>query len=540
MKRLLMVLAVFVAGTGLLRAEVFDFSLGEQGFVPTAAGTGANPSPFSYAEGRWAADGSEAGGESFSQAILASPVVTLGGEVFVRVRHRYNFEPGWDGAHLLVSVDGGADQVAGEEAGIFLENEYGTTINAQSTNPRSGLMAWSGASGESVTSLLSLGDLPQGTTVQVKLVATWDAGTVAETPNWEVFEVAIVDGEDYRTWVVDNDSDNAAADFRSIAAAIEAAGSGDVLLVMPSAVGYGSARINKRLTVVGPGFGGPELGARFRSETAQFSSVHLEPGVRGVTLTGLDIRGELQFIGNRTSQGSIGVANTLVLRNRIGGVDVSTHGFAANAFFINNWIEGELKLVRASDFTQSFFIRSAYFYNNVIRDRVDLYDSWTTGGFTSRLVEAVSQVVFANNVFDNGEESVDMRNGEFYNNIVHRGTNSNGNAVRFSQRNVLVENNVFHGLLPSNVPGENNTFVKSASEVIVGNELPWFRRYELVENSPARTAGRDGSEVGIFGGLYPWDRDQAPPVPFVTNIEAPLVAGQGESMTFQVEVKSNQ
>ena len=103
-----------------------------------------------------------------------------------------------------------------------------------------------------------------------------------------------------------------------------------------------------------------------------------------------------------------------------------------------------------------------------------------------------------------------------------------------------MDHNVFFGTLPSSVSSEINTFVKPASEVLRWDDSHWFQKFELAENSPAATAGRDSSEAGIFGGLYPWDRDQAPPVPFVTNIEAPLIVGQGEGMTFRVEVKSNQ
>lgn len=525
---------------GVAQADVFDFSKGEQGFVASIAGTGATTSPFVYADGRWAADGAEAGSDQFTQAILTSPVVTLGGEVFVRVTHRYEFETDWDGAHLLISLNGGPDQVAGEEIGIFFENEYSRTISDQSSNPRSGSRAWSGASGDRVTSLVSLGNLPAGSTVQTKLVATWDAGTVAPTPNWEVFEVAIVDGEDYRTWVVDNNPENVTADFRGIDEAIEAAGPGDVLLVMPSSINYSNAKIDKRLTIVGPGFGGPELGARFRPLTAMFSDIDIELGVRGVTLMGLDVSGAVTFQGAIIEGQFRGVSNVLLLRNRIGTLSVSAKGFLSNAFFINNWIVGEINLVSAFDFTRSFGLRSAFFFNNVIRGGVDLYQAWTTGGFTSNRIESVSQVVFANNVFDGSDETFDMRHGEFYNNIVHRETDSNGEAVRFSPREVQVDHNVFFGTLPSSVSSEINTFVKPASEVLRWDDSHWFQKFELAENSPAATAGRDSSEAGIFGGLYPWDRDQAPPVPFVTNIEAPLIVGQGEGMTFRVEVKSNQ
>ncbi len=399
MKQIFTVLLVFAITGDAARAEVFDFAKGDQGFVASTAGAGESASPFTYADGHWRADGSEAGSGQFTQSILASPVVNVSREVFVRVTHRYDFEPDWDGAHLLVSLNGGSDQVAGEEIGLFLEHEYGRIISEQSSNPRSGSSAWSGSSADQVTSLVSLGNLVEGSTVQVKLVATWDAGTVATTPNWQVFEVGIVEGEDYRTWIVDNDRDNVSADFNGIDEAIEAAGPGDVLLVMPSPISYRDARIDKRLTIVGPGFGGRELGARFRSETAMFTSISIESGARGVILMRLDIADSVNFISRRLNGLELGVANTLLLRNRVGSISVSSKGFLSNAFFINNWITGQIKLVEANNFTESFGLRSAFFFNNVIRGSVDLYDSWTTSGATRVLVESTSQAVFANNLF---------------------------------------------------------------------------------------------------------------------------------------------
>ncbi len=518
-------------------AESFDFSIDDQEFIATSGGTGAVESSFSYDNGRWVVIGAEAGTEKFVSATLTSPLVTVDGDVIVRIAHQFDFEMGFDGAHLLVSLNGGEALVAGEAIGTFVENGYSSSIQEQSSNPRRGAMAWSGRSDGRVTSVLDLGALPPGTTVQLGLEAIWDAGSLASLPNWEIFEVSIGNGEDARTWLVDNDETNASADFHNLSEALSSASVGDVVLVMPSVLGYGRVELEKRLTLVGPGFGGAELGARFRDQTARISSISVEPSVVGATVMGFEVEESLRFVGRRDSSPS---SQILFLRNSLPGIGVSSTGSLKEVFFINNWIRGSIKLVEGNDFTESFHLQSGYFYNNVIRGGIDLFDSWTTSGATRRTVTTAANAVFANNIFTSPAADIVLNEGQFYNNLVHRGAVTDSESGIFSVRDSVVDGNVFFGAFPSDVDGDSNTFVNSATEIMRWSSGVWYEPFELLEDSIAQSAGRDGSEAGLFGGLYPWDRDQAPPIPFVTNLEAPTLIGQGESMTIRVQVKSNQ
>jgi fibronectin-binding autotransporter adhesin len=131
---------------------------------------------------------------------LVSPaaVVPTTGNVTLSFTHRYNFEEGWDGGAVLISVNGNPAVYLPGTA--FSSNGYvGNTTSGPSN-------AWAGGEnvfyGQSagygtpalITSVANLGALTAGDTVSVHFKGEWDEFTTNASPNWEIGAIKLTDG----------------------------------------------------------------------------------------------------------------------------------------------------------------------------------------------------------------------------------------------------------------------------------------------------------------------------------------------------------
>jgi len=91
---------------------------------------------------------------------LTSPQVTVPAlqNSILTFRHNYDFENGFDGGVLEISIDGGPFQDA---AFLILQGGYNGTISTCCGNPLAGRQAWTGSSGGFITTSVIL---PQGST----------------------------------------------------------------------------------------------------------------------------------------------------------------------------------------------------------------------------------------------------------------------------------------------------------------------------------------------------------------------------------------
>ncbi|MFQ5591750.1 MAG: M4 family metallopeptidase [Phycisphaerae bacterium] len=102
-------------------------------------------------------DGCPPGGDESAVRRLVSPSLPMPislSDPTLAFTHYVATEPGYDGANLKISVNGGAWQLI--PASAFTYNPYNATIIGSSTNPLAGQAAWSGAGGQWGTSLVDL------------------------------------------------------------------------------------------------------------------------------------------------------------------------------------------------------------------------------------------------------------------------------------------------------------------------------------------------------------------------------------------------
>ena len=151
----------------------------------------------------WKTSGGIAPNAEFVASTLISPAfeVSVAGNVTLTFSHRYDFESGWDGGAVLVSVnDAPAVYLDGS---AFSSNGYiGTTTGNSCASWAGGESVFFGqsdgcATQAFVTSVASLGPLIAGDTISIQFRGEWDQQQTNGPPAWEISTFKLTDGN---TW----------------------------------------------------------------------------------------------------------------------------------------------------------------------------------------------------------------------------------------------------------------------------------------------------------------------------------------------------
>lgn len=118
---------------------------------------------------------------------LTSPSIPVNAAAaLVYFRHKYNTEPGFDGAVLEVSVAGGAFQDILTAGGAFISNGYNGSLGVSSPNPLGGRAAWTGDSGGYITTVARMPASANGQNVQLRWRMGTDSNTAPVGGGWNV------------------------------------------------------------------------------------------------------------------------------------------------------------------------------------------------------------------------------------------------------------------------------------------------------------------------------------------------------------------
>ncbi len=201
-------------GNGFFSPQTFNFSVqtGSQTFsqfasenfdgvtapaLPagwTASTSGATP-PAAFATVATGADTAPNavftdGSATVATNALVSPTFTLPAGTSTRVtfRHTFNFEGGFDGGVLEISVNGGPflDVTDPAIGGVFAANGYNNSVSPNFSNAIGGRRAWSGAQAAFVTPTLDLPTTLAGRDVRFRWLAGWDTSSANANPNWRI------------------------------------------------------------------------------------------------------------------------------------------------------------------------------------------------------------------------------------------------------------------------------------------------------------------------------------------------------------------
>lgn len=300
------------------------------------------------------------------------------------------------------------------------------------------------------------------------------------------------------------------APYTTISAAIAAAGVNDIIMVEGSIIAYDNITINKKVTIVGPGYFLLEnLNLQGSPSSASLASVGFAAGSDGSSLYGLNITGGIGT-GDNVLTNNITVSNC-----RIGGLTLS--GDSNNFFISGCYIVGNLVFSNVSEYT------GAIVSNNYI------------GGFGQG--SGTTLVTLTQNVIAFG--ITQALNCDFRNNIFIGGSFGGFNGS-------VIKNNIFTvtqaSLSGSGAPVDNtNIFSALISNLFVGltgntTDTQW----KLKTGSPAIGAGIDGVDCGMYGGNTPY-RPSGIQVgqPTINSFTTPASVQQNGTLNVKVSAKVN-
>lgn len=312
---------------------------------------------------------------------------------------------------------------------------------------------------------------------------------------------------------------NAPRFFQQVDDAIVNAVDGDTLYI-PGGSWNLTQPINKRLHLIGVGHHPDSTKVTFPTKIG--NSLYLDSGASNGSITGIDIRTP---IISRTE-----VNYYILKRCRITGINITAN--SSNFSFIENVIDGSVSInnVVASDF--SFFnnIISGIFSvsyngnlsctNSIFKNNIFLYNSycsWGSCGFSF----AGHFSLFENNVIINC-----MYLGGIFNSTL--------------RNNIFVEGISFEN--STNV-GSNNLIGQPQVSIFVnqsGNTFDYSHDYHLQPNSPGKNAGTDGTDIGIYGGIYPWKEGSIPSNPHFQSIQIAPKTDNNGNLNVKIKVAAQE
>jgi hypothetical protein len=310
-----------------------------------------------------------------------------------------------------------------------------------------------------------------------------------------------------------NNGTDVNAPYPTISAAMTAAGTNDIIMVEGSIVTYENLTINKKVTIVGPGyFLNENLNFQGSLLPASIVTVTLAAGADGTSIYGMNI------------VGSIGMAQGLTINNiTISNSRVNTIALfgTGNNFFISGcYINGVFNFSPASTYTAT-----------------TITNNYVGGSGSTTATSATSLVTFTHNIINGSVGS--LQNCDVRNNIFN--TTFSGTFT-----GAIFKNNVFTNsqatLSTAGITADNtNIFSALASNLFVGltgntTDTQW----KLKTGSPAIGAGIDGVDCGMYGGNTPY-RPSGIQLgqPTINSFTSPTSVQQNGTLNVKVSAKVN-
>lgn len=323
---------------------------------------------------------------------------------------------------------------------------------------------------------------------------------------------------------------------------------GDVLIVAVGNYTSGNITINKKLTILGPGF--------FRtSGSAQVTNMYLVGGSSGSYISGMDIlndfyigssnntvtRNKIHFqfiLGYDNNAGNVSTINNKITQNYLGTTNSSSYA-SINVGFTPGIIQNNYLIANNICLTKLKFEHDNASSGLVINNVFDI-DSTNTGTSGSGEIFSISgginNVSFYNNVFKGGfpNSTSNMFHPTnplyhpyaFKYNIIDKLTS----GITLPANNLVSTAKVFAGY-PTNTSGLNNADGRAI----------------LAPGSPAANFGRKApygasdtaTDAGAFGGDKSYVLSGIPIGPQIYSMSVPTLAAANSTIPVTVKAKTN-
>ncbi len=269
--------------------------------------------------------------------------------------------------------------------------------------------------------------------------------------------------------------------------------------------------IDKELHLIGAGHHADSIAVT--GTTQLNASIHLITGSNNSTFEGFILNGNF-YSGKSTNDED--VDNITISRCICSGILLSQ--FSTNWLVRGNIIRG---IVQGNNFSSSTSAQNNIFSNNV-------FEGLTTNFGPNN--------IFRNNIFLSGD--VPLLSGIdgciFQNNIIVNFTISSLTSCIFDNNLYFSTFSVPVGSISSNnITNQTNTstFVNQT-----GSTFSYSHNYHLQTSSPGKNAGKDGTDIGIYGGAFPWKEGAVPSNPHFQSVKInPITDSNGKlSIKFKV------
>ena len=316
---------------------------------------------------------------------------------------------------------------------------------------------------------------------------------------------------------VNNTSSGVTTQYTTIQAAVTAANNGDIIYLYPSSISYGAATINKKLTIIGPGYlvaQNPSLQINTYVSNGIVDNLTFAAGSNGSLVTGVDIN---VIIMN-------GQANIAIQRCKLRAY--SNLDNTNNILYEGNYFEwtGNPHSINANSNNNGLIIRNNIFATT--HSNVGYYDIVTQPNGTA---------IVENNVF--------RWYCYFHNTIVRN------NIFLQNATNVIVNNGTgnsyLNNILVGNQTGLGTTNIIAVPEASICQGYPtqgattFDDRFMLKSGSPAIGAGIGGIDCGAFSGSTPYKLSGIPFVPLIYQVNAPTTGNAATGINVNVKIRAN-
>ena len=352
--------------------------------------------------------------------------------------------------------------------------------------------------------------------------------------------------------------------FGTIQEAVDAASAGDIIQIQPSPNKYGSATINKRLTIMGIGFALTKEIPLICTITNLTLTNNLTDGTNasGTIITGLNM--DRLNLGTNQGLANDTLSDVTIHNNQVD--DIYSQGSASS------WLPIKNLSVYNNDVVSWLNIGSNISGNSVIRNNLFRANYVIIGNASPCDVVIANNIIYGYVQVTATESSVAILNNNFIgatgtysfstlydktvaNNIFYGRTpaqNAAGTASSTFQRNIFTNNisiSTGNDALPpagatntgsGNKPGEVVGFVN------VPFSNTWASTHDFTLDaaaSQAINAGSDGTDMGITGGPYAWTETnlflKTTSAPTIELLNTSTVINPGDDLPVRVRAKSN-
>ncbi|MBN2697568.1 MAG: hypothetical protein JXR52_01975 [Bacteroidales bacterium] len=301
-----------------------------------------------------------------------------------------------------------------------------------------------------------------------------------------------------------NNEPAADADYTTIQAANDNASPGDTIYIEGSPSHYEGATIDKKLTLIGPGY--------FLADNDSTQANAFEARMEGVLDFAAGSMGS-QVMGMILNH--VYIRDNEIVISRCNLHIVYTYDDSNNILITQNYIDNNIQTILGK-------LTNSIISNNIIKSQIYTNSSSYPLQITNNIVMGsgnnapVSSYysTISNNIFTSSVDLVKNTGNSIINNLYAcDGTDANGNKYNIAMTSVFVD--------------YNGNLGYSQDE-----------KFKLRNESPAIGAGVSGVDCGAFGGVSPYVLSGLPPLPHIYEATIPGTAYSDEGLSCTIKIKS--